>query len=117
MLTPPVQLTTRPGPSSAGPSSAGQSSAGQPSAAQLSAAQSSAASPETAVSEAAVSETAASERGQPVARRAPITREDPPREGAGLASKAGPARSGITLTSLTGSYRGSHRQATTLMRK
>src|SRR5215469_7414683 len=106
MVTPPVQLTTRPGPSSAGPSSVGQPSAGQ----------SSAASSEIAVSETVMSETVAPETGQSTGNVS-VTREEPAREGARLASKAGPARSGITLTSITSSYRDSHGQATTLIRK
>src|SRR6185369_4516942 len=120
MVTPPVQLTTRPGPSSAGASSLGQSSAGQSSAASPKTAVpgtavpgtavSGAAVPETADSETAVSETAAYEPGQPTAESASVTGEEPAREGARLASTAAPARSGITLTSLTRSYRGQHGQ-------
>src|SRR6266516_2084392 len=111
MLTPPVQLTTRPGPSSAGPSPVGQSSAGQSSAGQSSAAASKtavpeAAVPEAAVPEAAVPETAVPETGQSTAESVSVTGEEPVREGAGVAITAEPVRCGITLTSLTRSCDG-----------
>src|SRR6266487_5643683 len=101
MLTPPVQLTTRPGPSSAGPSPVGQSSAGQSSAGQ-----SSAAASKTAVPEAAAPETAVPETGQSTAESVSVTGEEPVREGAGVAITAEPVRCGITLTSLTRSCDG-----------
>src|SRR6266481_381036 len=93
MLTPPVQLTTRPGPSSAGPSLMGQSSAGQSSATAT-------------ASETAVPATAAPETGQSTAESVSVTGEEPAREGAGAAITAEPVRSGITLTSLTRSCHG-----------
>src|SRR5215831_12225373 len=122
MVTPPVQLTTRPGPSSAGPSSVGQSSAGQSSVGQSSAASPETAAPETAAPETAAPETAAPETaapetGQPTTESVSVTGDEPAREAAGFAIKARPARSSITLTSLTRSYTGSHVQATILIRK
>src|SRR5215471_14573280 len=110
MLTPPVQLTTRLGPSSGGPSFAGQSSTGQSSASQSSSA-SETAVPETAVPETAVPETAVPETGQSTTEGVPVMGEEPWREGARLVINAGPVRSGITLTSLTRSCHDPHGQA------
>src|SRR5215831_2158865 len=95
MLTPPVQLTTRLGPSSGGPSFAGQSSASQSSSA----------------SETAVPETAVPETGQSTTEGVSVTREESWRDGARLVINAGPVRSGITLTSLTRSCHDPHGQA------
>src|SRR5215471_13037256 len=100
MLTPPVQLTTRLGPSSGGPSFAGQSSASQSSSAS-----------ETAVPETAVPETAVPETGQSTTEGVSVTREESWRDGARLVINAGPVRSGITLTSLTRSCHDPHGQA------
>src|SRR5215470_13329353 len=105
MLTPPVQLTTRLGPSSGGPSFTGQSSAGQWSSASETAV------PETAVPETAVPETAVPETGQSTTEGVSVTTEEPWREGARLVIIAGPVRSGITLTSLTRSCHDPHGQA------
>src|SRR5689334_16142915 len=98
MLTPPVQLTTSPGPSSAGPSSTGQSSAGQPSVT-------------ASASEAAVPET-----GRPRAGRVSATAGSTA-EGARAVITAEQVRLGITLTSLTRSCHGPRGQAVILYTK
>src|SRR5215831_1649629 len=90
MLTPPVQLTTRLGPSSGGQSSSAS---------------------ETAVPETAVPETAVPETGQSTTEGVSVTREESWRDGARLVINAGPVRSGITLTSLTRSCHDPHGQA------
>src|SRR5689334_11931897 len=97
MLTPPVQLTTSPGPSSAGPSSTGQSSV-------------TASASETAVPETAASETAVPETGRPRAGRVSATAGSTA-EGARAVITAEPVRLGITLTSLTRSCHGPRGQA------